>query len=483
MMNTQMLREQILAARESRAALRRTCAASGQASVSLSLNIPGSPKSSPALTAFFQCVLSELHRFLLARRVLVDPIIEQCDAAGDFYLAALRSGHAISDIKAFGEEFETRHPVGRIIDVDVTDEQGQPVSSQKLKPCLLCEQPALVCMREQSHSYRELREALTTRITAYMAQRKQTRICKQLACMAVKAALYEITVSPKPGLVDRFDQGAHQDMDYFTFLDSSAALAGYFEELAVSGAAFAAADLTQALPLIREIGLKMEAAMFRETGGVNTQKGLIFLSGLALFAASYTIAKHERFAVETCREVIAAICRDIVRRELGVAGDTSVSRVEFSENSPTHGETCFRQYGSVCGGVRQEAEAGFPSVFEHGLPELRRQLAPASRRVSASEMNAALIRTLLRLMTVVNDTNIIYRQNLRTLQTLQNQARAVLQAEQPDEEQARYADLIAYCRDNNVSPGGSADLLAVTIFFYFAESAFSSDVYCHEVLT
>ncbi len=457
-----MFREQILAAREARAALRQTCAATGKASVSVSLNIPGYPKSSPPTTAFFQCILAEFSRFLLAHRVIVEPISERCDAAGDFYLAALPAGCALNDLKALGEEFEARHPVGRAIDVDVTDEQGQPVSSQKLKRCLLCEQPALVCMREHTHTYQELREALTIRMTTYLAQQQQTRVCKQLAGIALKAALYEITVSPKPGLVDRFDQGAHRDMDYFTFLDSSAALAGYLEELAVAGYAFEAEDFTQALPLIREIGLKMEAAMFRATAGVNTQKGLIFLLGLALFAASHTIARQGHFAVTTCREVLAAMCRDLVRKELGLAGEAAVS-AEFSTTSATHGETCFRQYGTICGGVRQEAEAGFPSVFEHGLPELRTQLAPAARRLSTSQMNTALTRT-----------NIIYRQNLQTLQTLQMMARATLAAELPAEERARYDDLIAYCRDNYVSPGGSADLLAITIFMYYVESVFVS---------
>jgi holo-ACP synthase / triphosphoribosyl-dephospho-CoA synthase len=357
--------------------------------------------------------------------------------------------------------------VGRAIDVDLTDLQGQPVSSQILKPCLLCDQPALVCMRAQTHPYQELRAALTARMTAYLAQQQQAQVCKQLAGAAIKASLYEIAVSPKPGLVDRFDQGAHQDMDYFTFLDSSAALSGYFEELAVAGYTFTTADFTQALPLIREIGLKMEAAMFRATAGVNTQKGLIFLLGLALFASAQTMAQQGRFRAERCRKVIAAICRNLVQRELGVAGDGAAAR-----DAPSHGECCFQHYGMACGGVRQEAEAGLPAVFEQGLPELRAQLATTSGRIPAAQMNAALTRTLLRLMTVVQDTNILYRQDLQTLQTLQQKTHQVLDAGQPEEAQARYADLIAYCRNHQISPGGSADLLAVTVFMYFVESAF-----------
>jgi len=89
-------------------------------------------------------------------------------------------------------------------------------------------------------------------------------------------------------------------------------------------------------------------------------------------------------------------------------------------------------------------------------------------------MNRALTQTLLRLMTVVNDTNIIYRKDVQTLKMVKQMAQHVLDAEGQRAKTTRYAELIDYCCREFISPGGSADLLALTVFFYFVESAFST---------
>lgn len=455
------LRTNILAAREKRAFLRRQCAAAGQGTLSLSLNIPGYPKCAPLFSACFDLLLAELKDFFLARRILLcaEQEIVLRDEAGDFYLAPLNPQQAFSDIKAVCENFEETHPLGRIIDVDLTEQQGNPISSHKLKRCFLCDNPAVVCMREQTHSYQALREHIMTQMQRYLDEHRKQQICKQLAALALKATLYEIALSPKPGLVDRFDCGAHRDMDYFTFLNSSAALAGYFEELARSGYTFQADNFRRALPRIRQIGLKMEAAMFHETGGVNTHKGLIFLLGLSIFACAYLFARQRQFQEQQCRQVIARICENLAQQELGA----------FTHQEQTHGSLCFREYGTFFGGARKEAQEGFPSVFEHGLPELRSQLAAAAEPYPAAMMNAALTSTLLRLMSVVNDTNILYRKDLATLNRVKQMAWDALKEKNPAEKSERYAELIAYCRREHVSPGGSADLLAVTLFFSFVE--------------
>ena len=366
-LQSSLIQASILAAREKRAFLRKQWATLGKNALSVSLNIPGYPKSTPLFSAFFNQVLAEFKRFLRARRILIETQQEVClcNEAGDFYLVPLGADKPLTEIKALCETFEERHCLGRLIDVDITDQAFQPISSKKLKRCFLCEQPAIVCMREHTHSYQDLRDLIAAQVEAYLAQTRQKWVCQQLASIALKASLYEIAISPKPGLVDCFDQGAHQDMDYFTFLDSTAALAGYFEEFARSGYTFQADDFPSALPLIREIGLLMEAAMFQATKGVNTQKGLIFLMGLSLFAASYIIARDGRFDVSNCQTVIAGICRNLVQNELAAMA---------TKAEQTHGEICFQRYGELSGGVRKEAEDGFPAVFEHGLPELKTQL-------------------------------------------------------------------------------------------------------------
>ncbi len=463
-MHTGEIREKILTARERRAALREQCAQTGKASLSLTLNVPGYPKSSPLLSAFFDAALVDLRRHLRAYRIAIDTAreVKQVDEAGDFYLVPLHDGRPLSDLKALCEAFEEGHPLGRILDVDIADNRLQPVSSQKLKLCLLCDKPAVVCMREGTHPHTELREHLLSRIGRCLADRDKRRTCRRLAELALKAILYEITVSPKPGLVDRFEQGSHRDMDYFTFLDSTAAIAARFEELAAAGWSFTDGDLRGALPLLRAVGLEMEEAMFAATKGVNTQKGLIFLMGLALFSSARAIARDGVLRAGSCREAIAAICRDLVRDELATADDDA-----------THGAACFRRYGGEYGGVRKEAEEGLPSVFDHGLPELEAALADAGD-AAAARLNEALTRTLLRLMAVVNDTNILHRRDPATLKTVQDLAKQVLAARTEKDGRERYEQLIDCCRREYVSPGGSADLLAVTIFFYLAGLAFSA---------
>jgi holo-ACP synthase / triphosphoribosyl-dephospho-CoA synthase len=182
-----------------------------------------------------------------------------------------------------------------------------------------------------------------------------------------------------------------------------------------------------------------------------------------LFSAALIIARDGKFSTARCREVIAAIGANLVQSEL-----TPTAGAER-----THGKACFQRYGSEGGGVRKEVEDGLPSAFEQGLPELKSAFADIGTAAAASKINGALIRTLLRLMTVTNDTNILYRKDLPTLRTIQHMAQHVLDAENGDAESELYAQLLSYCRRENVSPGGSADLLSVTLFLYFVDRSFS----------
>lgn len=121
----------------------------------------------------------------------------------------------------------------------------------------------------------------------------------------------EVAATPKPGLVDRKDSGAHSDMDYLTFEDSIRAILPFIKEMAGIGASWgdkmseespdkAAGCLFKA---IRLSGLKAEKAMFAATGGVNTHKGIIFPWDLqqlrqAFCFALYCLTTHPSFPVK-----------------------------------------------------------------------------------------------------------------------------------------------------------------------------------------
>lgn len=176
--------------------------------------------------------------------------------------------------------------------------------------------------------------------------------------MAIKAVLYEISLTPKPGLVDKFGNGTHTDMNYQTFLNSSAAISAWFADLAHEGYKYQGKDLTKALPVIRNLGLRMETAMFSATQNVNTQKGLIFLMGISLFACGYLFARQNAFEIEVFRGIVKQICKDLTGKEL--------ERHNLTEK--THGEEIYDRYH--VSGARGEVESGFSTVFEVGLPIL-----------------------------------------------------------------------------------------------------------------
>ena len=146
-------------------------ARSAKVSVSLSLNVPGFPKSDKLALKFFDICLDELKRFLKAHRIPLfdDEAFASTDAAGDFFLIPSGIPEATtSELKRICEDFEEKHPLGRFIDVDVTDFSGNPVSSGKLKHCFFCGQKsAIECRREKSHDLKELRDFMFIGMESY----------------------------------------------------------------------------------------------------------------------------------------------------------------------------------------------------------------------------------------------------------------------------------------------------------------------------
>ena len=370
-------------------------------------------------------------------------IIERCDEAGDFFVAPFTAGKlGIIELKQICENFEESHPLGRYIDVDVNDEKGHFISSGKSKLCFYCQvKPAIECRRGQAHDVVQLRSLMFSKMRDYCNRQREFLLSKQLASLALKALLYEISLTPKPGLVDRLSNGSHADMNFLTFADSSSAISIYFGELVQAGFAFQDEEYIQALPIIRNIGLRMEAAMFRATGNINTHKGLIFLMGLTLFSCGKLYSSLNPFDPEYFRSIVRDICRDIVKRELQ----------DSKPSNSTHGLDVFHSSGFS--GARGEAEGGFQTVFEIGLPYLAEE----------NQLNdTALIQSFLAIASENMDTNILYRGGQDVLMTFQKLCKVALE----DFSDSNYLKVAEFCRKANISPGGSADLLALSIFFW-----------------
>ncbi len=454
---------QLLQAKDKRADLRRGIAQKHLPSVSLNLNIPGFPKTNEQLHAFFKYVLVDFQRYLIANRILFDSDNAHCDTdiAGDFYLVPIVGDVNIKQLKELTEQFENTQLLGRLLDVDVTDSEGNPISSGKAKMCYYCnENPAVVCMRQKSHSYEAIRAKITEDVAAYLAEKRCESVCKNLSADALKSLLHEVALAPKPGLVDRNNSGSHTDMDFATFVDSASVISVHFRDIAAYGYRFHEKDILAALPYLRTKGLEMEADMFAATGNVNTHKGAIFLMTFALFISAKLIAENN-YTHQQFRELLMQMNRGVVGKEL------QNNQLHLKQ---THGEACFEKYGTKGTGIRGEVEAGLPSLFLYALPTLEKHLNHTT--FTDKDLQNALTPTLLNIIAHSNDSNILYRKGEKVLLQLQQLAKKALNSYNSELFVNNYKELVDYCEQQYISPGGAADLLAISLFLWQVSKKF-----------
>ena len=267
----------------------------------------------------------------------------------------------------------------------------------------------------------------------------------RVADIAAAALLAELETWPKPGLVSHIDAGSHTDMDADTFRSSTAAIKPFFAELAYAGGRDAAMDE------LRAIGLAAEQAMLAATGGINTHRGAIF--GLGLLCAAVGAASVGSGFIDGASRRPAPMLGEIVRRRWGPA------IVSGPVLSHSHGTAALLRFGA--GGARAQAAAGFPIVFEVGLPALR-----LGRRFVPGDVQAARVQAFFALLASVEDTNLLYRGGTDGLGFAWReadrflQAGGVGQAAWCEQAEATHRAFIA----RRLSPGGCADLLACTLF-------------------
>jgi triphosphoribosyl-dephospho-CoA synthase len=268
-----------------------------------------------------------------------------------------------------------------------------------------------------------------------------------MACLVRRALLLEVSLTPKPGLVDLRNCGAHRDMDVSTFVASAMAIAPWFATLFRRGSALCDLPADRFLPRIRPDGLACERTMLRATNGVNTHKGSIFAFGLLCAAAGRRFGQGRPMDRHGVCDEVAAICGKIVGDELDKARE-----------AVTAGEHLFARYGMT--GARGEAASGFATVRRHALPAFGKILA------ETGDERLGLFQALIELQAHNPDTNLVARGGLAGLAFVQTEARRLL------------ADGGVYAKDfvarmeafddalieRHLSPGGSADLLAVTWF-------------------
>lgn len=266
-----------------------------------------------------------------------------------------------------------------------------------------------------------------------------------IAHLATQALQAELDTTPKPGLVDKDNNGAHRDMDYALMQRSIDTLHPYFVKLALLGCA----DALPTHASIRNIGIEAEKAMLSATNGVNTHKGALFSMGLAVVAAAHEERK------------IAANEEQILKERNGgedilVSLQTTIKALaaSFPDTNGTHGSKAklLSKGTTAIKGALDNAREGYEMLFAEWLPFY------IERR---KERDAhTLHKTLLRIMCDLDDTNVIYRTDLATAEEVKQEARALLD----NFSETALKDMDRHYTTRNISPGGAADMLSLTVF-------------------
>lgn len=279
-------------------------------------------------------------------------------------------------------------------------------------------------------------------------------ITKKLAEFASRAMMYEVSCYPSPGLVSPVSNGAHKDMDYHTFLKSIAVLNKYMYDFAIVGSR--EDNLEEIFTKIRKIGIRAEEDMFEVTEGVNTHKGMIFLMGITVSILAYAI--KYKFTFDKIQDLIKKMCK-------GITNELKIAESKPKEER-THGENLYVKYKFL--GIRGEVEKGIPLAFEIGLS--------AYENAKDLTVNDRLVQTLITIMSKCEDSTILHRNNLECLELVQNISKSLLERggvynEEVIEEIYKLNDIFI---SKNISPGGSADILAITVLLSLAKNEFFS---------
>lgn len=295
---------------------------------------------------------------------------------------------------------QARRPID-FVEIPRLEQNGNPISATSLRRAL------------DKGNLKEAMEYIPKSTVPYL-----------VADLAERALRLELDTTPKPGLVDRQDNGAHKDMDYALMSKSISALRPYLTRLAVESAK----DIDPAK--IKEVGIEAEKAMLKATGGVNTHKGALFCIGLSVAAASCLACSTGAVEAYSFKELVSRAASEIPSAQ------------------GTHGAEAKRSFKAV--GALENARAAYPELFADWLPYYRSLEGDPFR----------CHKTLLHIMTTLDDTNILHRRGAEGLAHAEAEAARLLE----DFSESGLSSLNKDFIRENISPGGSADMLSLTIF-------------------
>lgn len=348
--------------------------------------------------------------------------------------------------------FEETYVLGRLFDIDVmaNGQADYQLSREDLgfgpRLCLICGKPAKVCAKEQNHTLDEGYEVInqmyqgaTSKELIFEKESQETVVNN-----ALKGLLYEVSLNPKPGLVDPVSMGSHTDMNMFMFIDSTLSLKSYLDKAFKLGRNFEGSDLKLLFNALRAEGVLAEQTMFNATNNVNTHKGAIFSLGIWVTAIAYS-TKDGSATMTEVRRVIQRMVEGLIEKDL------ASNRVAM-----TAGEQQFQTYQLT--GIRGEAVNGFPGVAEVAVPFLQATFGTMTQR---------LLDTLMKIAATLEDSTLIKRAKTPDVLAEMKEWTSIyfkLGGSHTEQGMKYLYDLDRLFIKRNLSIGGSADTLILTIF-------------------
>lgn len=266
-----------------------------------------------------------------------------------------------------------------------------------------------------------------------------TSATEELAAALLRGLRAELSLTPKPGLVDLWDNGSHADLSLPKMLASIDLLAVYFGELIRALAARAGSG--ELIALGRAAEERMHARL-----GTNTHKGAIFLGGLLLVARFRSVGDEP----ESLRSAVVEAAEEIIAR---------------LSPGASHGAAVRQSYR--VGGILAEARAGLPSLFKVALPAWHQSQSDCGQPLRGS------FAMLAALMQRVEDTTALHRCGPLGLERLRRDGRELeLLLGRGEDPVPLLQKLNQEYRQLNLTMGGVADMLGLAFGYldYLGES-------------
>lgn len=344
---------------------------------------------------------------------------------GYYALIHLPDDDVIS-IKHFLMHIEETHPLGRLIDLDIFHRQNKSVSridiGAPLRTCMLCEEPAILCMRYQKHSLEEMLDFIKKETQIFLLQ----DIKKQIHL----AIITELELEDKFGLVTKSSSGSHDDMDYHLMLKAIDAILDDFVEIFKLG--LLSDHLDHLFSQAKKIGIHAEKKMLEATNGINCYKGLITVLGFACLASGYALSHQHTFS--KIFSDIQYLAKDIMN--------------DFDRPIHTFGIKAYQDYQMT--GIRGECSKGLPTVqmVLNKYPHLTKD-------------DSITLRKALRDLIVLSEDTVFLKRSksFNRYQEIKDEIKKL--------DLDNLVQIKKYTQkmiDENISFGGSADLLITTIY-------------------